>query len=386
MKLLDGVKVVEFCSVAAGPFCAMLLADLGADVIKVEHPGGGDSMREWPPITDGYSENFASLNRNKRSVTLNLKDPLDAELARQLACDADIIVENNRPGVMRRLGLDYETLSAQSPGLVYCSISAFGQQGPRSTEGGFDLTLQAMSGVMSVTGEPGGAPVKSGVPLTDFATGLYGAMAAIAALRQAEQTGQGSHVDVPMFGASLAIAALQTSEYFGSGKDPVKLGSAHPRNAPYQAFKVQDGYIAFAAGNDKLWKSTCTAIGREDLADAERFSSTRLRCANQAELVEIIEAAFADTSVDEALRRLREAAVPCSPINTYSQALADEQVAHMGWVQPLELPGGHMTKTFVSPLTIGGVGGTVRRSPPRLGEHNAELLNPLREKQAQVAG
>ena len=379
MNLLEGVRVIEFCNVAAGPFCGMLLADFGADVIKVERPDGGDTMRAWPPINGGYSENFASINRNKRSVTLDLKDPVDQALARQLASQAHVVIENNRPGVMARLGLDYETLRQLSPGLVYCSISAFGQVGPRAEEGGFDLTIQAMSGVMSVTGEPGGPPVKSGVPLTDFSTGLYAAMSVIAALRKAEHDGTGACIDVPMFGASLAIAALQTSEYFGSGKDPVKLGSAHPRNAPYQAFAVKDGYVAFAAGNNKLWHGACRALGREDLITEERFSTTQLRTQNQAELVEIVETAFAAVTVEEALRRLKEHGVPSSPINSYSSALADEQVVAMDWVQVIGLPGGHDTRTFVSPLRIDGTGGSIRRNPPALGEHNEEVLGPLRE-------
>ena len=212
MLPLDGVRVIEFCNVAAGPFCGMLLADLGADVIKVEHPDGGDTMRAWPPITEGYSENFASLNRNKRSVTLDLKQPEARQQARGLVLDADVLIENNRPGVMSRLGLGYEALQRDKPSLVYCSISAFGQEGPRSGEGGFDLTIQAMSGIMSVTGEPDGAPVKCGVPVSDFCAGLYAAYAIAAVLLRVRTGGAGEHLDISMLGASLGIAALQTSE------------------------------------------------------------------------------------------------------------------------------------------------------------------------------
>ena len=261
MLPLTGIRAIEFCNVAAGPFCAMLLADMGADVVKVENPQGGDSMRQWPPLTAGYSENFASLNRNKRSVTLDLKNPADRERARNLILGADVVLENNRPGVMDRLGLGYRSFAAEKPSLVYCSISAFGQEGPRAGEGGFDLTMQAMAGVMSVTGEPDGAPVKCGVPLSDFCAGLYGAYAIAAVLRRVQQGGAGEHIDVSMLGTSLAVAALQTSEYFGSGRDPAKLGSAHPRNAPYQAFKAKDGYFAMAAGNDSLWKAACDVAG-----------------------------------------------------------------------------------------------------------------------------
>ena len=277
---LAGITVLEICNVAAGPFCGMLLADMGADVIKVENPDGGDTLRSWPPISDGYSENFASLNRNKRSVTLNLKDPGDLELARELALTVDVLIENNRPGVMDRLGLGYEALKARNPRLVYCSISAYGQSGPRAQEGGFDLTIQAMSGIMSVTGEAGGEPVKCGVPLADFSAGLYGAFAIASALRAAQASGQGAHIDVPMLGATLGIAALQTSEFFGSGRDPVKLGSAHPRNAPYQAFRCKGGYFGMAAGNQALWKSVCEVVGRDDLLADARFADTSLRARN----------------------------------------------------------------------------------------------------------
>ncbi|HET9653520.1 MAG TPA: CoA transferase, partial [Usitatibacter sp.] len=251
-KPLAGVRVVEFCSTAAGPFCAMLLADMGAEVVKVEPPEG-DALRQWPPITDGFSENFASVNRNKKSVVLDLKDEESARIARRLVLDSDVLVENNRPGVMERLGLGYAALSKEKPSLVYCSISAYGQTGPRAKEGGFDLTIQASAGVMSVTGEEGGAPVKCGVPLSDFASGLYGAYAIAAALAAVRGGAAGVHIDVPMFGCTLAIAALQTSEYFGTGRNPRKLGSAHPRNAPYQAFRSKDGHFAIAAGNQGLW-------------------------------------------------------------------------------------------------------------------------------------
>ena len=374
MLPLTGIRVIEFCNVAAGPFCAMLLADMGADVVKVENPQGGDSMRQWPPLTAGYSENFASLNRNKRSVTLDLKNPADRERARNLILGADVVLENNRPGVMDRLGLGYRSFAAEKPSLVYCSISAFGQEGPRAGEGGFDLTMQAMAGVMSVTGEPDGAPVKCGVPLSDFCAGLYGAYAIAAVLRRVQQGGAGEHIDVSMLGTSLAVAALQTSEYFGSGRDPAKLGSAHPRNAPYQAFKAKDGYFAMAAGNDSLWKAACDVVGMPGLVQDPRFGSTTLRAKHQKELRAILEEQFGKHTAAEMLGRFRAAGVPCAPINTYSQALEDEQVRHMQWVQEIALPTGARTRTFASPLRFTGKGFPIRRGPPALGEHNDEVF------------
>jgi crotonobetainyl-CoA:carnitine CoA-transferase CaiB-like acyl-CoA transferase len=372
MTPLKNVRVIEFCQIAAGPFAGMLLADMGADVIKVESPEG-DGMRNWPPHSGGYSENFASLNRGKRSVVLDLKNKENLSKAKALCLSADVVLENFRPGVMQRLGLGYEALSRDKPSLLYCSISAFGQEGPRSQEGGFDVTLQAIGGVMSVTGEPGCAPVKSGVPLTDFAAGLYAAFSIASQLREVEKTGKGRHIDVPMLGTTLAIAALQTSEYFGSGKDPRKLGSAHPRNAPYQAFRCKDGYFVMAAGNDDLFRRACEGFEVLDLASNPKFSTTALRAQHQEALREILEEKFASLTAEQCLGIARKQGVPCAPINTYSQALADPQVAHYGWVQPLALPGGAETRTFVSPLARSQKPG----KPPALGEHTDEVLRQL---------
>ncbi|MBZ0251582.1 MAG: CoA transferase, partial [Burkholderiales bacterium] len=292
---LAGVKVVEFCQVAAGPFCGMLLADYGAEVVKVEPPEG-DAMRQWPPVNGGYSENFASVNRGKKSVALDLKNPADRDLARALVLEADVLVENNRPGVMARLGLGWDWFGPRKPSLVYCAISAFGQVGPRSAEGGFDLTIQAATGVMSVTGEEGGAPVKCGVPISDFTAGLYAAFSIAAMLRRVQAGGPGGTIDVPMFATTLAVAALQASEYFGTGANPRKLGSAHPRNAPYQAYRAADGYFAIAAGNDRLWQAVCEVVAAPDWARDPRFASTTLRAANQGALKEMLEARFAGDS------------------------------------------------------------------------------------------
>jgi crotonobetainyl-CoA:carnitine CoA-transferase CaiB-like acyl-CoA transferase len=374
---LSGIKVIEVCNVAAGPFCGLLLADMGADVIKVENPNGGDSLRAWPPLSEGYSENFASLNRNKRSITLDLKQSADLERLRALICESDVLIENNRPGVMDRLGVGYQDAKGLNPTIVYCSISAYGQSGPRAHEGGFDLTLQAMSGVMSVTGEADGAPVKCGVPIADFTSGLYGAYAIVSALRSVELNGVGEHLDISMLGATLGVSALQTSEYFGTGRDPVKLGSAHPRNAPYQAFRCRDGYFALAAGNNSLWKSVCEVIGRPDVFEDARFLTTTDRAKNQVEMRTMLEAIFSAEDAAVWLSRFRSAGVPCAELNTYSKALADEQVTAMGWVQDLELPNGVTTKTFISPIVMSGERFPIFRAPPLLGEHNEEVFKKL---------
>ncbi len=380
---LEGVTVIEICNVAAGPFCGMLLADMGADVIKIENPEGGDSLRSWPPITDGFSENFASLNRNKRSITLNLKDAEDVRLAKALIGESDVLIENNRPGVMDRLGIGYAAFEGINPRLLYCSISAYGQSGPRSQEGGFDLTLQAMSGIMSITGEPGGAPVKCGVPLADFSAGLYAAFSIAAELRRVAQSGRGSHIDISMLGATLGIAALQTSEYFGSGRDPVKMGSAHPRNAPYQVFRCRDGYFGMAAGNNALWAAVCRVLGHREWADDDRFTTPSHRARHQDQLTVMLETIFADEPAPFWLAQFRAAGVPCAPINNYSDVLADPQVEHMQWIQPLTLPNGVETRTFGSPINLSGHGLPIRRAPPGLGEHSEEIIARITARDAE---
>ena len=375
---LAGISVIEFCQIAAGPFCAMTLADLGADVIKVEPPGG-DAMRTWPPMTDGFSENFASVNRNKRSIALNLKNPEDKAIAVKLCRQADVVLENNRPGVMDRLGLGFATLSNENPTLIYCSISAFGQTGPRSRQGAFDVTMQAISGIMSVTGEEGDPPVKCGVPLSDFATGLYAAFHISSALLDRSRTGRGMHIDASMLGCSLGIAPLQVSEYFGTGKNPRRLGSRHPRNAPYQAFRASDGYFVLAAGNQRLFEIVCETLERPDLLADTRFSNTSKRAENQHALAQMLEASFATRTAAEWCEVFAEFGVPTAPINPYGDVLSDPQVVDQQWVQNLELTDAAVTRTFVHPVRLAGRTLPIFRKPPRLDEHRAEILASLKQ-------
>jgi crotonobetainyl-CoA:carnitine CoA-transferase CaiB-like acyl-CoA transferase len=374
---LAGVVVAEFCNVAAGPFCGMLLADLGADVIKIEPPGG-DMLRQWPPHTDGFSENFASLNRGKRSIALDLKNPGDRDIALGIMRKADVVIENNRPGAMERLGLGWKHIHVQNPKLIYCSISAYGQSGPRAGEGGFDVTLQAAAGLMSITGEPGGAPVKCGVPVADFTAGLYGALAIAAAFARVRTGGDGVYIDVPMLGTTLAIAALQTSEFFGTGRNPQALGSAHPRNAPYQAYRAKDRHMVIAAGNDKLWASVCEIVGRPELVSDPRFGSVRERAKNQIALADLLTAVFQTRDAADWISLFEQAGVPASLINTYSESVIDPQVEANGWVRPLALPGGALTRTFASPLSVDGKGLPIRKGPPRLDEDRAAILTMIK--------
>ena len=377
MKALEKIRVIEFCQVAAGPFAGMLLADLGADVIKVEPPGQGDSLRSWPPLSNGFSENFAALNRNKRSIVLDLKSEQGTRAARRLIETADVVIENNRPGVMARLGLDYVTVKPLNQHLVYCSISAFGQSGPRAADGGFDTAVQAASGIMSVTGEEGGAPMKAGVPVADLSTALYAAYTITALLRRVAAGGAGGYIDMSMLGASLGISAFQTSEYFGTGQDPKKHGSAHPRNAPYQAFKTRDTHFVMAGANDKLWASVCKVIERTDLVDDKRFLTTADRAANQTQLKECLEEVFAQDDAANWIERLRAEGVPCEPINTYSAVLDDPQVAHSGWLSDLTLASGVQTQAFGFPGIIDAENAPIYRTAPSLGEHTEELLNEI---------
>lgn len=377
MLPLADVRVVEFCQVLAGPFAGCLLADMGADVIKVESPEG-DLMRQWPPILDGYSQYFASVNRNKRSVVLDLKSEQGRADARRLALTADIVLENFRPGVMAKFGLDYASLAAAKPALVYCSVSAFGQSGPRAGEGGFDMTVQAMSGVMSVTGDRDGRPAKCGIPIADFSAGLYAAFSVAAALNKARSTGQGDQVDVSMLGSMLGIANLQTSELFGTGRDPVRLGSAHPMNAPYATFCCRDGYFALAAGTNKLWEAACDVIARPDLVQDARFTSPSMRAQHQDVLRELLEAEFVKYDAADLLAKMNARGVPCAPLYTYSQVLADPQVEHMQWVEPMTLPNGVNSKTVISPQRISGRKLGLRRGPPALGADTEAVLAEIR--------
>jgi succinate--hydroxymethylglutarate CoA-transferase len=374
---LAGVRAVEMGHVAAGPFAGMLLADLGADVVKIEPPTG-DMMRNWPPIVtdetgESFSHNFASLNRNKRSVAADFKDPDDLRKVKGLIEAADIVVENYRPGVLGRFGLGYEQVSEGHRGLVYASISGFGQTGPYRNLGAFDVVTQAMSGMMSVTGTEEGEPVKAGVPIADFATGLYAVLTAVAWLPSVRETGRSIHLDTPMLDCMLAISALQTSEYWGSGKSPEMLGTRHPRNAPYQMFKARDRELAIAAGNEKLWVSLCEVLELPDLPTDPRFVTQADRVANQVELESLLNARLADKDADVWVAMLRERGIPVSPLNTFADILGDPAVVDSGLIREMAMPVARSVSTTVYPVRDGRGEPRLDLAPPRLGEHNDEV-------------
>jgi crotonobetainyl-CoA:carnitine CoA-transferase CaiB-like acyl-CoA transferase len=381
-KPLSGIRVIELGQIAAGPFASSLLADLGADVIKIENPKGGDGMRQWPPLNiskqgkeEIYSENFASINRNKRSMTLNIKDPSDVGLLKRLVSKATILIENYRPGVLNKLGLGYDDLKRINKKLIYCSISGYGQSGPYSDKGAFDVTVQAVAGIMSVTGEKDSSPVKCGVPIGDFCTGLYASYTIMAMLRNVEKNGKGTHIDCSMLGSLLGISALQTSEYFGNRKAPEKLGSAHSRNAPYQAFQASDTFFVIAAGNDKLWGEVCEAVEMEHLKNDVRFKTQSDRAENQNQLSEILTKKFLKHDTKYWLKEMDKRKVPCAPINNFETILNDKHIKHMEIVKPITLPNGSKTYSVTFPVSIKGVITKDLKIPPKLGEHNEEIIS-----------
>jgi succinate---hydroxymethylglutarate CoA-transferase len=370
MRPLDGVRVIELAHVAAGPFTGMLLADLGADVVKVEPPAG-DQMRGWPPFAgrgqERFSHNFASLNRNKRSVVADLTDPADLARVRELIAAADVLVENYRPGVLERLGLGYATVSDGHRGLVYCSISGYGLTSPYVNDGAYDVVIQGMSGMMSVTGPADGGPAKAGVPVGDFTAGLYAAYTIAALLPR--PSGASVHIDCPMLDCLLGISALQTSEYWGSGAEPQRLGTRHPRNAPYQAFSAADGDFTVAAGNERLWAALTGVVEMPELADDPRFATQVDRVAHQRELEGLLQAQFLKKDREHWLTGLRACGVPCGPINSFGEILADPHVHVTGLVQELDVPVAGPMPTVVFPVRIEGQDARLDRRPPLLGEH-----------------
>lgn len=369
---LDGLRVLDFTEYGAGPWCTMLLGDLGADVIKIERPSG-DGFRSWSPKKNGDGSGFIQLNRNKRSVVLDLKCPDDREAALRLAQRVDVLVENFRPGVMDKIGLSYDQLRESNPRLIYCSISGYGQTGPLKDRGGFDLVLQGHGGLMSVTGHPGGEPVKSGVPIIDFGASAHAAIGILAAHIERSRSGRGQHVDISLLDVPVSWLGLLAAKYWATGEVQEALGSAHPLSAPYQAFATADGYITIAAGNQELWKSTCDALGLKHLLDDSRFADNNLRAQNQAVLKPIIESVLKTESSDVWINRISSRGVPCGPIYTVDQVLSDAQVLHRKMVVEMEDPRLGTFKMIGSPIKLSDAPPVFRRPPPSLGQHTREV-------------
>ncbi|RWH73723.1 CaiB/BaiF CoA-transferase family protein [Mesorhizobium sp.] len=381
---LKGIRVIELARILAGPWAGQLLADLGADVIKVESPDGGDDTRKWgPPFVmshDGENLSAAyyhSCNRGKRSIAVDFSKPEGAETLRKLVATADVLIENFKLGGLKKYGLDYESLKAINPRLVYCSITGFGQDGPYAPRAGYDFIIQAMAGMMSITGEPGREPQKAGVAISDLFTGLYSVIAIQAALRHAEKAGEGQHIDMALYDSQISALGNQNLNYLVSGKSPVQMGNAHMNIAPYEVMPVRDGHIILAVGNDGQFGKFCAVVGLADLPANPDFATNPARVANRAKLRERIIETLAAWDRDPLLAKLEAAGVPASPINTIGQMFADPQTIARGMRLDLDDGHGNRLPSVRAPMVMSGTPLVYERPSPRLGEHTQQILAEL---------
>jgi len=375
---LKGVRVIDLTRIIAGPYCSMILGDLGAEIIKVEQPKIGDESRAWgPPWVKEMSAYFISINRNKKSLTLNLKHPQGIEILKNLARKADVLLENFRPGTMEEMGVGYEVLRGMNPGLVYCDMTGYGAEGPYRDKPGVDVIVSAIGGLMSITGEPGGAPVKVGVPLTDVLTGLYAFGAIASALLLRKETGRGQRISINLLAMQLATLINIGSNYLIGGIIPQRWGSAHPNIVPYEAHPAKDDYLIFGVVNERMWKSFCDLLGMEELKDDPRFSENFRRIENRQTLSEIIDRKMAEKTVDEWIPLFDQAGIPCGPINSFDRVFSDPQVLHLGLVKEVEHPYYGKVKIVGPPATFSESKIGIQSPPPMLGEHNQEILTQL---------
>ena len=383
---LQHIKVVEISVAMAGPFCGMMLADFGADVIKVERVGTGDDSRAWPPHFHGeMSHYFASANRNKRSIALDLKDPDGVAVARRLIEDADVVIDNYRFGALARAGLDYESLSAVNPRLIYCCISGFGASGPRRDDPANDLFMQAFSGGMSITGEPGGGPMKMGLSVADIGAGLMGTVGIMMALEARHSTGRGQRVDTSLLEGQISMLSYHLCRYFSTGKVPGPSGSGSVSQIPYQAFKAEDDWIVIAAFNQRMWGGFCSSALHPEWERDPRFTDANARVQNRDELLQLIADALVQKPSQFWIDRLDAAGVPCSRVNRIDQAVNEEQVAARDMIAEMEVPGLGLIKVAGLPVKLSETPGRLDRHPPRLGEHTEEVLRSLGYDPARVA-
>lgn len=373
MLLLDGIKVLDLSRVLAGPYATMLLGDLGANVIKVEQPGCGDDTRHWgPPFAGGESAYFLSVNRNKRSVVADLKNPEDCSRVHALARGADVVIENFRRGTLEALGFGFDALRAENPDLVYCSITGFGP-GKDQDLPGYDFLVQARGGLMGITGAAGGEAMKVGVALSDVICGLHAANAILAALVRRQTTGEGARLEVPLFECQVAVLVNRAQEFLISGQDQGRLGNAHPTIVPYQAFHAADRPIAVAAGNDRQFRELCGVLGRVELANDERYATNPRRVTNRETLVPILESEFARRPAAEWTELLNARGVPCGPVNSLTEVFADDHLRSTDLVQSVEHAAAGKISLLASPILVDAERPPIRRNPPCLGEHSDDV-------------
>jgi crotonobetainyl-CoA:carnitine CoA-transferase CaiB-like acyl-CoA transferase len=386
MKALDGIRVLDLTRALAGPFCTLMLGDNGADVIKVEIPGSGDDTRKWgPPFIGEESAYYLSINRNKRSLTLNLQDAQAQEVFMKLAQDIDVVVENFTPGVMGRFGLDYDAVKAVNPKVVYCSISGFGQDGPYRNRPAYDQIMQGVGGLMSITGEPDGEPQKIGIAVTDIGAGMWSAFAIMAALNHRGKTGEGQYIDISMLDAQVAWLTYQAAFFFANGEAPKRMGAAHPTLVPYQAFMCKDGkYINVAVGSERIWERFCQGMEREDLKDHPDYATNSVRVNNRGAMVSMLQEIFLSRPVAEWVKDLQAANGPCGPINDLADVFADPQVLARNMYLEMAHPTLGSIKQTGLPIKFSLTPGGLDRHPPLLGEHNQEILKSLGYSEADV--